>query len=250
MTDTGRFRVGTSGWNYPDWKPDFYPEDTPKKRFLEAYAQRFDAVELNATFYRLPTDNAVTGWRDRVPDEFRYSVKLSRYLTHQKRLKDADEGLETFLDRLGPMQDRIGAVLAQLPASLAFDDAPVDAFLSGWRRRTRLPLAIEARDDSWFSDEAIDLMEKSGVALVQADSGDYWPSTRTETADFVYLRYHGPDELYSSGYTPQKLGAEAERIADWLADGREVWAFFNNTDAGHAWSDAERLRRLVRKRMD
>lgn len=244
------FFTGTSGWSYPDWKGAFYPDGVGQSKFLEYYATHFPAVELNASFYRLPSDSMVAGWRERAPAGFRFCVKLLRLITHLKRLRDPGDALDAFLNRFKPLGARMGPVLAQLPPSLAFEAGRVEPFLKAWRRRTRRALAVEARHASWLAEEARELLTEHGVALVRADSGGRWPTAGAPTADFAYLRYHGPKELYASGYSPQKLGHEAARIAGWLGKDRAVWAFFNNTDAGHAWADAARLREFVERRLE
>lgn len=244
-----RLHIGTSGWSYPDWKGGFYPNEVPQRKFLDHYATRFSATELNASFYRLPSEKMIDGWLERAPADFRFCVKLSRLVTHQKRLNEPDDALTVFLERFRGLRSRMGPVLAQLPPSLAFEVERVDKFLKTWRRRTRLPLAVEARHKSWFDDQAQTLLAKRNVALVRADSGGRWPCTDAVTADLVYLRYHGPGELYASGYTPQKLAAEADRLAGWLDEGLDVWAFFNNTDGPHAWQNAMKLEESLQRRL-
>lgn len=246
---TGRLFAGTSGWSYPQWKGDFYPPDVPQRKFLEYYTSRFPASELNASFYRLPSESMIAGWLERTPSHFRFCVKLSRLITHNKRLRNCEDALETFLDRLGPLGFRCGPVLAQLPPTLAFDRASVADFIGLWSQLTSLALAVEARHDSWMTSSVSDWLAARGVIVVSADSGGHWPTAPVPDSGPLYLRYHGPGELYASGYSPQKLGHEAGRIAGWLRSGRDVWAFFNNTDGGDAWRDAERLARLVADRV-
>ncbi|MFW5926431.1 MAG: DUF72 domain-containing protein [Wenzhouxiangella sp.] len=248
FTDDPQAMIGTSGWSYPAWKHGFYPADVPRRRFLDYYTTRFPATELNASFYRLPSQAMIAGWQARTPAGFRFCVKLSRLITHNRRLRDCQRELATFLERIDPLSDRLGPVLAQLPPSLEFDRNAVSAFVAQWAESTSLELAIEARHASWTDRSVSDWLVGRGVIPVVADSGGYWPVAPAPEAGPVYLRYHGPGELYASGYSPQKLGHEAGRIAAWLDEGRLVWAFFNNTDAGDAWRDARRLLRLVRKR--
>lgn len=244
-----RLFIGTSGWSYPEWKGSFYPKDVPRRKFLEYYATRFPATELNASFYRLPTDKMLDAWLERTPDEFRFCCKLSRLITHQKKLNDPADALSRFFERFESLLGRMAPVLAQLPPSLAFDSDRVETFLAAYRDVSELPLAIEARHASWFENEALEVLESGNVALVRAESGGRWPETDAVTADFAYLRFHGPKELYASGYTPQKLGQVAGRVAAHLQSGMDVHAFFNNTDGGYAWRDAEKLAELVKKRM-
>lgn len=242
------FLAGTSGWGYPGWKDGFYPGDVPQRRFLEYYTTRFPATELNASFYRLPTDRMLNAWIERTPEDFRFCAKLSRLITHQKKLKDPGDALGVFFERFEPLLDRMGPLLAQLPPSLAFDCGRVEAFLDVFGETTDLPLAVEARHESWFGQEALDLLGRRGVSVVQADSGGRWPSSNAVTGKIVYLRFHGPGELYASGYSAQSLGRVASRVVEWLRRGLTVFAFFNNTDGGHAWRDAEKLQEIVSKR--
>lgn len=246
---TARLIVGTSGWSYPDWKGDFYPGDVPRRNFLRYYASRFSATELNASFYRLPTGKMLDAWLERTPNDFRFCAKLSRLITHRKKLIDAAAAVAVYFERFAPLSDRMGPVLAQLPPSLAFDANRVGTFFAACRDVSDLPLAIEARHESWLSGEALELLEAWNVALVQADSGGRWPESFAVTGDFAYLRFHGPGQLYASGYTPQKLGHVAGRVAGYLESGMNVFTFFNNTDGGYAWRDAEKLAALVNKRV-
>lgn len=253
MPGTGKRRgdlmAGTSGWSYPHWKGDFYPGEVPQRKFLEYYASRFPATELNASFYRLPSEKMIAGWLERIPRDFRFCVKLSRLITHRKRLIDCGEAIGVFVDRLAPLAPCMGPVLAQLPPSLAFEAERVDAFLQAWYKRSRLVLAVEARHPSWLEAPVTELLAAYKAVPVCADSGGHWPKSEVAARGDIYLRYHGPGEVYASGYSPQKLGYEARRIAGWLHSGRSVWAFFNNTDGGDACRDAQRLERLVARRM-
>lgn len=241
-------RVGTSGWSYPDWRGGFYPREVPPRRFLEYYTTRFAATELNASFYRLPRASVVEGWLQRTPPDFRFAVKLSRLITHYKRLLDCGRELAMFFDRFRPLRERMGVVLAQLPPTLGFESERVRAFCRAYGQVTELPLALEARHDTWQAEAAAALLAEQEIALVRANSGGHWPELKAVTGRIVYLRWHGPGTLYSSGYSPQQLGRYATQISAWLEQGRQVWAFFNNTDRGHAWRDAEKLRALVQKR--
>lgn len=237
--------VGTSGWNHQEWKGTFYPDDVAQRRFLDYYATQFDATELNASFYRLPTAKMVHGWRERTPATFRFCPKMSRYLTHQKKLNDPLEPLQTFMERFEPLRDRLGPVLVQLPQNVPFDHAKAEAFLDATSTFEGCQFAVEARDDSWFADEALALLETHGVALVIAHSGGQFPYAEHVTAPFVYLRFHGPDDLYASAYDEAALAEYADKISHWLDEGRDVWAFFNNTADDFAPQNAERLRALV-----
>ncbi len=241
------FHVGTSGWSYPHWLGVLYPEGTRSSEFLEVYVQRFDCVELNASFYRLPKEATVRGWLRRTPEGFRFCLKMSRLVTHLKRLAEVEgRPLANFFQRFEPLRPRLGPVLVQLPPSLAFEAGRVQAFFALLRERhAEHRYALEARHKSWFEETALDLLEQYGVALVIADSGGRFPSAETVTADFVYLRFHGPADLYRSNYPDEMLADYARKVRDWLAQGLEVWAFFNNDVGGHAVRNALRLREMV-----
>lgn len=214
--------IGTSGWSYPTWKPAFFPEKLPSKRFLEFYATQLNAVELNATFRRMPTAGAIAGWLAATPPDFRFSAKAHQSITHIKRLKNADESLRFFLRSLEPMREsgKLGAVLLQVPPNLKADTALLNDFVQ------LLPVAyrfaFEFRHESWFNDAIYDVLRKKNVALCWAES-EKITAPRVSTADFLYYRLRCP------GYTPAQLGEMAEEIA---AQGlsREVFAFFKHED--------------------
>lgn len=214
--------IGTSGWSYPTWKPAFFPEKLPSKRFLEFYATQLNAVELNATFRRMPTASAIVGWLAATPADFRFSAKVHQSITHIKRLKKADESLRFFLRSLEPMREsgKLGAVLLQVPPNLKADTALLTDFVQ------LLPVAyrfaFEFRHESWFSDAVYDILRKKNVALCWAESEKIM-APRVSTADFLYYRLRCPD------YTDAQLGAMAEEIA---AQGlsREVFAFFKHEE--------------------
>lgn len=243
------FHVGTSGWSYRHWLGVLYPEGTRSSEFLEIYVQHFDCVELNASFYRLPKETTVQGWLRRTPEGFRFCLKMSRLVTHLKRLEGVEEPLANFFDRFAPLKPRLGPVLVQLPPSLAFEPERAAAFFGLLQERHgEHRYALEARHKSWFEAQALDLLRRHGVALVIADSGGRFPSAEAVTADFVYLRFHGPGDLYRSNYPDEMLAEYAGKVRAWLAEGLEVWAFFNNDIGGHAVRNAERLREMVEAR--
>lgn len=243
-------RVGTSGWSYRHWVGPFYPPGTRPSAFLEHYAGHFDCVELNATFYRLPKPETVEGWARKTPEKFTFCPKLSRLITHQKKLRDVEELLGRFLERLQPLRGKLGPLLVQLPPSFAFDEECLRRFAGALSEQAPgLRAALEARHPSWLEPAALELLEVHQIACVVADSGGRFPSCEAVTAPFVYLRFHGPGELYVSRYERDTLAAYADKIAPWLAEGRDVWAMFNNDFAAYAVENALELARLVRARL-
>lgn len=245
----GRFEVarawiGTSGWQYGHWAGRFYPKGLPKSRWLDHYASVFDTVELNSPFYRQPARKTFERWRGAVPEGFVYSVKLNRYLTHLKRLAVEQDSVERSYGTLAGLGPKLGVVLVQLPPRLKFDPGRVERYFRMVSRRRRRH-AIEPRDDSWFADDALALLRRRHVALCIQDSSRW--STRPEavTADFVYVRFHGPEQLYASGYSDAQLRDWAARICEWTGNGLEVYAYFNNDVPDHAPRDAQRLREMI-----
>ncbi|HUQ41406.1 MAG TPA: DUF72 domain-containing protein [Candidatus Limnocylindrales bacterium] len=240
---SGRVRIGTSGWVYAHWRGLFYPTELPQTSWLRYYAERFDTVELNNSFYRQPTLEQFERWRRAVPMDFRYAVKLNRFITHIKRLKvDADTIARSY-DTVAGLGPGLAAILVQLPPKFAFDAERLDAFCAAVARRRRRH-AIEPRDASWLTDAAVEELRKRNLSLCFIDT-PRWPTRLAITADFVYLRFHGPGALYSSPYDDAMLGEWAARIRGWRDDGRDVYAYFNNDVRAYAPRDAVRLRELV-----
>lgn len=240
---TAAVRIGTSGWVYPHWRGRFYPRELPAARWLEYYASRFDTVELNNPFYRQPTLAQFRRWRRAVPSGFRYAVKLNRFVTHIKRLDvDADTIARSY-DTMAGLGPSLAAVLAQLPPRWRFAPERLDRFFAAVARRRRRH-ALEPRDGSWLTDDALDALRAHRVALCIVDT-PRWPSRVAVTADFVYLRFHGPRGLYSSPYDDGLLREWATRIRGWRDEGLDVLAYFNNDALAYAPRDALRLRELV-----
>ncbi len=232
MREAGRgaVRIGCSGWNYKDWRETVYPKGLPARRWLEHYATLFDTVEVNTTFYRLPTVSAVGGWVEQTPREFLFAVKSSRFLTHMKRLTDMGRPVERFYERIAPLVDspKLGPVLWQLPERFHRDDerlARAVAALPPGRH------CFEFRHESWFADEVYELLRRRDVALVIGDDPRRPFQTRELTASFTYLRFHhgGGD----GNYAHRQLGHWARRIEEWRRS-IDVYAYFNNDWQGFA----------------
>ncbi|UCE85645.1 MAG: DUF72 domain-containing protein [Deltaproteobacteria bacterium] len=235
----GRLRVGTSGYHYAHWQRVFYPDELPTAQWLRYYASRFDTVEINNTFYRLPEPETFDAWRDQVSAGFCFALKFSRFGTHVKRLRAPREPIERFLERARRLKRQLGPILVQLPPNWHADPARLAGFLEATPARTRF--AIEFRDASWLCDPVYALLRQHGAALCIHDGLDDHP--RELTAGWVYLRFHG--DRTRVRYSAQALTAQARRIRRWLADGYDVYAYFNNDARGYALSNAADLRRYV-----
>lgn len=232
-----RVLVGTSGWVYRDWAATIY-RGIPRSRWLEHYAETFPTVEVNGTFYRLPSIRAVTAWRAQVPAGFRFVVKGSRYVTHMKRLTDTTHGLFRFFERLEPLGECLDTVLWQLPPNLQLDLARLDAFLAALPTVTRH--AVEFRHPSWQRAETYALLDRRHTLTV-AVSGPQLREDRTVTGGAAYVRFHGLRPGYAYDYTD----ADLEPWARWLQKQSDGFAFFNNDIGGHAVRNALRFRELL-----
>lgn len=243
----GRLFVGTSGYVYRHWVRRFYPARLPPGRWLAHYAERFDTVELNSTFYRLPSARAFAAWRRQVPAGFVFAVKASRFLTHVRRLRAPSAPLARLLRRARRLEDALGPVLVQLPERFHFRARRLDGLLAALARQRLVPglrVALEVRHASWLTDEALGRLQRANVALCLADWSAL-PVTLGPTADFVYVRRHGAGPRYGGRYAAAALRADARRIRGWLAGGLDVYVYFNNDERAHATADACRLRALV-----
>ncbi len=237
-------RIGTSGYQYDHWRGVFYPEGLPKREWFGHYAGTFDAVEINNTFYQLPSEETFRSWRAAAPRSFLFILKFSRYGTHMKKLKDPAGSIGAFLDRARLLGDHLGPVLVQLPPNWRADPERLDAFLSEAPNEHRW--AVELRDPSWLVDEVYDVLRHHNAALVVHDMMEDHP--RTVTADWVYLRFHGPGEAdYEGSYSPQALSGAARRMRGHMERGRDAFAFFNNDQHGHAVRNARDLKRYLRR---
>ena len=233
------FRIGCSGWQYRHWKKDFYPADLPPREWLEYYARRFDTVEVNNSFYRLPGAGVFESWRARTPVNFLFAVKASRFLTHMKKLKDPEEPIARLFSRALELRGKLGPVLYQLPARMPRNIERLAAFLEALPPRAKH--AIEFRSPEWYEPDVMQLLQRHNVALCLHDmSGSSAP--RLLTARFTYVRFHGATSRYGGAYPQDTL----EDWAEWLtANGHPAFVYFNNDVGGHAPRDAARLKALL-----
>jgi len=232
---------GTSGWSYASWKPKFYPPKLPARRFLEHYATRLPSVEVNASFRRLLPEKNLRDWIAATPQGFRFTVKANQWITHMRRLKDAEDPLKRFLETLQPLLEdgRMGAILFQLPPNLKVDIGRLEEFLSLLPRG--IACAMEFRHDTWFGPLTYKALERHNVALCISEREEM-QAPQVETADFSYLRLRRPD------YTSRERSVIAGRVSRLLERGRTVYAYFKHEEspAGAVWAE-ELLQRLGRR---
>jgi uncharacterized protein YecE (DUF72 family) len=245
--ENDKLHIGTSGWSYKHWHHIFYPDDLAASKYLEYYITQFNCVELNSSFYHLPLKATVEGWMRRTPADFIFCAKLSRYITHQLRLNNAEEALERFFAIFDIMKSRLGPVLIQLPPGLRYDSDKAENFFNILNRYYGdYQFALEIRHKSWITDKAFKILEENKIAFTIADSGERYPYYETTTADFVYMRFHGNGQLYASNYDENELIDYARKIGKWLEEGKQVWVFFNNDIHGYAVQNARSLRDCMR----
>lgn len=284
----GKIRIGVSGWSYDEWSGGFYPRGLSSAERLGYVADRFDTVEVNGTFYSLTTPSAVRSWRDRTPDGFIFAIKGSRYITHIKRLHDPSQAVANFFaSGVLELGDKLGPIIWQLPPNLEYDRKDVERFLEllphetdeaallarqhddrvkdasyGDATNHRIRHVVEFRNPSFLAAEPLSLARRHGCA-VACSQATGWPLVGDVTAGFVYVRLHGPGEVYASGYGDDELRGWAGRVQSWRAGNavddlptfseaqpperkeRDVYVYFDNTGAGHAPEDALRLKMFL-----
>jgi uncharacterized protein YecE (DUF72 family) len=236
-------RIGCSGWNYDDWRGGLYPGGLGKAHWLERYAEEFDTVEVNSTFYRLPREAAVANWVRETPPGFLFTIKMSRYVTHIKRLRDLPPSIELFYSRIRPLVDspKLGPVLWQLPPGFPRDDERLARALEV------LPPGrhcFEFRHETWFAEPVYELLRRHGVALVIGDTPQRPFQAHELTTDWTFIRFHQGHRGRNSNYSERELEEWAERIEAW-ARRVEVYAYFNNDRNGYAVRNGLWLRRRL-----
>jgi uncharacterized protein YecE (DUF72 family) len=237
--------VGCSGWNYDSWRGELYPQGLSPRHWLERYAERFDTVEVNATFYRLIRRDAVAHWVQQTPSEFVFAVKASRYLTHVKRLSEMKEGILRFYERIEPLigASRLGVVLWQLPESFRRDDRRLAHALEGLPGGRH---AFEFRHESWFAPEVYSLLREHDAALVIADHPERPFQTYELTATWGYVRLHFGKQGRRGNYSERELEQWAHRLREWSGE-RELFVYFNNDWESFAPRDATLLQKNLRR---
>jgi len=244
MSIGDRIHIGTSGWHYDHWKGPFYPEEVQNNKMLELYSQHFSTVEINNTFYQIPEEKTLSQWTENVPVGFIFSVKASRYITHMKKLKDPSAPVSKFLDSIKILGEHTGPVLFQLPSNWNINSKRLKSFLSALPQGYKY--AFEFRDESWFDIEICHILEDHNVSFcIYELAGNISPFIIT--ADFVYVRLHGPDGPYQGSYSNDSLEEWAENILQWLNEGKEVYLYFDNDEKGYAAINALELQEIVNR---
>ena len=237
-----QIHVGCSGWVYRHWRGLFYPEGLPQKRWFERYAEEFDTVEINASFYRLPLASTFEGWRNKAPPGFRYAVKVNRFITHMKKLLDCAEAADQFIALARPLGETLGPLLYQLPPSLKLDLARLENFLQ--RLPRDLHHVFEFRNPAWYVPELYALLDRYGASFCVHDM----PGSKTEriaVGGTAYVRFHGGEGKYWGRYSDEGLLSWTDWIVEQSRQGRSVWCYFNNDIHGHAIEDARTLKSMV-----
>ncbi len=242
MSAPAAVRIGTSGWHYTHWRGPFYPEKLPMSRWFSYYARHFDTVELNNTFYRLPPETGVAQWRQAAPKGFCFAVKGSRFLTHMKKLKDPEAGVARFFERVDLLGPRLGPVLFQLPPWWECDTDRLEAFLKALPRGHRY--AFELRNRTWHCDEVRRVLRRHNAAFCIFEIAGFYSGIEI-TANFTYVRLHGPGGAYQGSYPGETLEQWAGHIRQWRRELRAIYVYFDNDQAAYAVENALALKRLV-----
>ncbi|MGZ5054580.1 MAG: DUF72 domain-containing protein [Methylobacter sp.] len=235
--------IGTSGWSYPEWQQSFYA-GLARKDWLKFYAERFSAVEINGTFYRLQSPDTFNKWFNETPPAFKFAIKANRYLTHNKKLLDPESSILIEKNHAEALQDKLAVVLWQLPGQLKKDLTRLNDFADALRQWPEVRHSIELRHPSWFDDETAACLDQANIAVCLSDA-HAWPMWDRVTSNLVYIRLHGHTKTYVSTYSKPELTYWTERIARWATQGKEVHVYFDNTAECAAPFNADTLRALV-----
>jgi uncharacterized protein YecE (DUF72 family) len=240
----GKLFIGTSGWNYKHWVGRFYPEQTPASQFLSYYLKFFQTVELNNSFYMLPAKQTFIKWKNAVPEYFIFSVKANRYITHMKKLKDPESIVEKFMDHVSGLEEKLGPVLFQLPPGWKINEERLKEFLEVLPAGKRY--AFEFRNRTWYDKNIFTLLKKHNCAFCIYELNGHL-SPLEVSADFVYVRLHGPGAKYEGSYSDEILKQWASRCKQWLKEKKDVYFYFDNDQNAYAAFNAQRLKELCDK---
>ncbi|HEY9007350.1 DUF72 domain-containing protein [Ohtaekwangia sp.] len=238
----GHVYIGTSGWNYKHWIGTFYPADIRADQQLAYFQKTFRTVELNNSFYHLPDAETFKKWKDASPKDFIFAVKGSRYITHMKKLKEPGEALHNFLENSSALGRKRGPVLFQLPPGWKLNFERLQEFLKQLPRTNRY--TFEFRNTSWYTEEVYTLLQEYNCAFCIYELEGHLTPLKI-TADFIYIRLHGPGGKYQGSYTKATLKRWAKRMSDWAAAGKDVYIYFDNDQAGYAAFNAKQLQDMM-----
>jgi uncharacterized protein YecE (DUF72 family) len=234
--------IGTSGWNYEHWKRVFYPPDISSNDWLKFYADTFDTVEINNTFYKLPSKDTIKKWHDTVKKNFLFTVKASRYITHMKKLKEPKDALKQFFKNVENLGDKLGPILFQLPPRWKINSERLNSFLRLLSKDFRY--TFEFRDSSWWDQSTYECLQKYNSAFcIYELAGTVSP--KEVTADFIYIRLHGPDGAYQGSYETKTLSGWVGAFSAWTKKKKEVFCYFDNDQNGYAALNARQLKKMV-----
>ena len=234
--------IGTAGWNYKHWQGVFYPQDLAQSKWLDYYVDYFSTVEINNSFYNLPKPKTLEKWYNSVPDDFEFSVKASRYITHMKKLKAPRDAVKRFINHMKSLKGKSAVILFQLPPRWKFNGERLRSFIK------LLPddylYTFEFRDKSWWNEETFEILESNNSAFcIYELAGTHTPLQIT--ADFVYLRLHGPDGAYEGSYDQATLEQWADKFEQWLGDEHSIYCYFDNDQNGYAVKNAMSLKNMI-----
>ncbi|MEX0719629.1 MAG: DUF72 domain-containing protein [Balneolaceae bacterium] len=240
---SGKIHIGTSGWNYKHWKGTFYPEDLPQNKWLDFYKNQLDTVEVNNSFYKLPNKDTLKKWKEEVPKDFIFAAKANRYITHRKKLKEPKDSLKKMLDNFKAFGENLEPILFQLPPNWNFNEERLQNFIN------ELPedyiYTFEFRDKSWLNDTTYDMLKDRNIALCIYELAGFQSPVEV-TADFVYIRLHGPtNQKYQGKYSKDQLSGWADNLKKWKKKDLDVYLYFDNDERGYAAQNAQELKEIT-----
>jgi uncharacterized protein YecE (DUF72 family) len=242
----GAIHIGCSGWHYKHWKGPFYPEKLPASKMLDFYSQHLDTVELNTTFYRLPPPNSVENWRDSTPKTFLFAAKGSRFITHMKKLSDPETAIGRYFERVDRLGKKLGPIVFQTPPWWEINLERLETFLAALPGGHRY--AFELRNPTWHTPEVYRLLKRHNAAFCIFEIAGFHSPIEV-TANWTYVRLHGPGGAYQGSYPAETLGAWADRIRGWERELRGIYVYFDNDQAGFAVENALELKRRTGERV-
>lgn len=242
MTKKSSIHIGTSGWHYDHWKGPFYPKDMKNEELLAFYQERFDTVEINNSFYKLPETKTLKDWHATVGKNFIFAVKASRYVTHTKKLKDGGDTFPNLRERIDALGTKLGPVLFQLPPGWSCNPDRLDDFCSNLPDTYRY--TFEFRNEDWWNDEIYEILQKYNAAFCMFELGGS-ESPREVTADFIYIRLHGPADKYQGDYSDHDLSQWSDAFDGWRNEVKDIYCYFDNDQSGFAAKNALRLKEMI-----